>query len=440
MRLPWPHTLLWRSFLLIVLLLGCTLVAWFQIYRQYAQEPRTRQIAQLVVSVINLSRSALLAADHDQRIALLQELNAREGIRIFPAEPDDELQPYPHGLQMRIVQDQVRQRLGAYTRFTGELDGESGFFVSFRVDESVADDEYWLMLPAERVERVLATHWIAWGLIALVSSLLGAWLLVLGINRPLKTLENAARALGRGEKIEMLSEQGPREIATLAAALNQSSRDLTQLESDRALILAGVSHDLRTPLARLRLGIELSGANPEDLAAMEGDIDEMDRIINQFLDFARDQHAETLVMHDISATLEELAEHYRRRGARLDIHIPAGIRLPLRAQSVRRAVINLLDNALRHAGPDLPLKLELQNLGDEVRIEIADRGPGIPEHEVERLKRPFTQLEAARSNTRGSGLGLAIVERIARLHDGRLDLLPREGGGLRALLYLRQTH
>lgn len=439
MRMPWPRTLLWRTFLLITLLLGCSLTAWFQIYRQYAQEPRTRQIAQLVVSVINLTRYALLAADSSQRLALLQELSAREGIRIIPAEADDQLKDFPHGLQMRIVQEQVRQRLGNFTRFTGELHGQNGFFVSFRVDDAVEDDEYWVMLPAERIERVVATHWIAWGFIAILSSLLGAWLLVLGINRPLKTLEAAARALGRGEKIDTLPATGPREISTLAGAFNQMSQDLAQLESDRALILAGISHDLRTPLARLRLGIELSGASSEDLAAMGGDIEEMDRIINQFLDFARDQHAEAPALHDLSASLETLLDTYRRRGANIEARIAPGAILPLRAQSVRRAITNLLDNALRHAGQETPLEVSLQTNSHGLSIEIADRGPGIPPEEVERIKRPFAQLEAARSNARGSGLGLAIVERVARMHQGQLELLPREGGGLRAILHLQQA-
>lgn len=439
MRMPWPRTLLWRTFLLITLLLGCSLTAWFQIYRQYAQEPRTRQIAQLVVSVINLTRYALLAADSRQRLALLQELSAREGIRIIPAEADDQLKDFPHGLQMRIVQEQVRQRLGNFTRFTGELHGQSGFFVSFRVDDAVEDDEYWVMLPAERIERVVATHWIAWGFIAILSSLLGAWLLVVGINRPLKALEAAARALGRGEKIDTLPATGPREISTLAGAFNQMSQDLAQLESDRALILAGISHDLRTPLARLRLGIELSGASSEDLAAMGGDIEEMDRIINQFLDFARDQHAEAPALHDLSASLETLLDTYRRRGANIEARIAPGAILPLRAQSVRRAITNLLDNALRHAGQGTPLEVSLQTNSHGLSIEIADRGPGIPPEEVERIKRPFAQLEAARSNARGSGLGLAIVERVARMHQGQLELLPREGGGLRAILHLQQA-
>ncbi|MEN3112952.1 ATP-binding protein [Uliginosibacterium paludis] len=438
MRFPWPRTLLWRTFLLIVLLLGISLAGWFQIYRQYVMEPRTRQLAQLVVSVVNLTRSALLAADADQRLALLAELNTLEGIRLYPAETNDALVALPDGATMQIVQEQVRRRLGNDTRFTGELYGQSGFYVSFQLDEMDPEDQYWIMLPSERVRRIMATRWLGWGVIAILGSLVAAWLLVLSIGRPLKALEHAARAIGRGEQVPPLSEQGPEEVATLAAAFNQMSRDLEQLDSDRALILAGVSHDLRTPLARLRLGLEMSGARAEDLAAMNGDIEEMDRTINQFLDFARDQHAEPEESVELHAMLEQIVQGYRNRNANVSLIGTGHLEIRIRPQAVRRAVINLIDNALRHGGALPAIEVSLRTAGKMASICVEDRGPGIPAEQVERLKRPFTQLGTSRSNVQGAGLGLAIVDRIARMHGGGLDLLPRPGGGLSALVRLQR--
>lgn len=436
MRAPWPRTLFWRTFLLIILLLAASLAGWYQIYRQYVMAPRTRQLAQLVVSVVNLTRSALIAADATQRIALLGELNTLEGIRLFPAEANDLLLPLPDGATMQIVQDQVRHRLGAATRFTGELNGEPGFYVSFLLDDRAPDDEYWVMLPSERVRRIMATRWIGWGMLAISSSLLAAWLLVLSVARPLKALENAARAIGRGERVAPLTADGPEEVATLAAAFNQMSNDLAQLDSDRALILAGVSHDLRTPLARLRLGIEMSGASQDDLRAMNDDIDEMDRTINQFLDFARDQHAEARAPTELRAMLESIVATYRQRNADVTLDACAPRSAQLRPQAIRRAVINLIDNALRYAGPAPQIEVSLRSDQEGVAICVADRGPGIPADQVERLKRPFTQLGSARTNVQGAGLGLAIVERIARMHEGSLDLEPRAGGGLLAIIRL----
>lgn len=435
-RFPWPRTLLWRSFLMIALLLGGCLLAWVQIYNHYALRPRAIQAARLVVSMVNLTRTALVAADESQRLALVRELDSLEGIRVILAEPADKTVDLPTSAASLQLQERVRKRLGQYTRFATELNGEEGFLVSFRVDENDPEDEYWVMLPKERIFNPAATDWISWGAIVALIALLSAYALVRGLNRPLQALENAARAIGRGETPSALPEHGAREVAAVAQAFNQMSQDLAELDSDRALILAGVSHDLRTPLARLRLGIEMSGAQAADIAAMGQDIEEMDRIIGQFLDFARGSDAEPLGECDLSSLVSEVVQLFQRRAATVSLEAAPNIRLSGRSKSLRRAISNLIDNALRYAGTDSPIDVAVWVKDGTVTIQVADRGPGIPADQVERLKRPFTRLETARSNVHGSGLGLAIVERIARQHGGSLDLLPREGGGLRARLLL----
>jgi two-component system osmolarity sensor histidine kinase EnvZ len=231
-----------------------------------------------------------------------------------------------------------------------------------------------------------------------------------------------------------LPESGPEELETLSRAFNAMSADLARLDEDRTLILAGISHDLRTPLTRLRMEIEMTGADEATRDAMVADVEEMDRTIGQFLDFARTgaENAETLAATDLAVLLTELAEQYRRRGFAVSPapSFPADPRLHVHATTLRRAVANLVDNALRHAGSAQPIELALERIAGAIRIEVRDRGPGIPAEHADRLKLPFTRLEAARSNAVGAGLGLAIVERIARAHGGSLDLLPRDGGGL----------
>lgn len=434
--IPWPRSLLWRSFLLIVLLVTLSLAAWFQIYNHYALRPRAIQAGQTVVSVVNLTRAALVASDDTQRMALLLELNSLEGIRIYPAEPDDPLVALPADEGMQILQDYVRKRLGGFTRFSSEINGASGFFVSFRLDDNSPEDEYWVMMPAEKFAKAGFAEWLGWTTAATLLSLGGAYFLVLGITRPLKALERAARMIGRGEQIEPLPERGSQELVAVAQAFNQMTHDLAQLESDRALILAGVSHDLRTPLARLRLGIEISGASEDDVAAMGSDIEEMDRIINQFLDFARDTHAEPVSSTDITSLVKDISERYVRRGVPLSLPRADKVHGSIRTMAVRRAVTNLIDNALNYAGGDKPVDVSLTRTSNGCMIEVADRGPGIPPEETERLKRPFTRLESARTDAKGSGLGLAIVDRVARMHGGLLELLPRSGGGLQARIHL----
>jgi len=224
-----------------------------------------------------------------------------------------------------------------------------------------------------------------------------------------------------------LPENGPSEIVNLNRGFNDMLSNLRQIEEDRALLLAGVSHDLRTPLARLRLGIEVGSHDEESRQGMVDDIEAMDRIISQFLDFARDGREAPMEMQDPSDVVATVVERQQRAGH--DVRFARGgpARLPLRAIAFLRLVTNLVDNALRHGAP--PVEITTRYANGSAVLEVADRGPGIPTEQVERLKRPFTRGEPARSGAAGAGLGLAIVDRIARLHGGALDLLPREGGG-----------
>jgi len=434
-RWPWrasrvlPDSLLARSFLLIALLLVVSVLAAFQLYRVYEREPLSRELAQQAVSVVNLTRAALVNADPALRPDLLVELNESEGIRVYPVTPGEKLEPLPDDPLFRMVAKRVRDALGARTRFAFARNGVAGFWVSFFIDV----DQYWVMLPRARFEPSFGPGWIGWGAALLILALLGAALIATRLSRPLKALAQAARRIGRGETPEPLAEQGPRELRTVSAAFNRMTRDLEALERERAMVLAGISHDLRTPLSRLRLELEMSGAERTAAESMATDIDEMDSVIGQFLDYARGS-AENASVGDLDALGDEIAEHYARRGRRVSF-VPGGVpRFAFAAKALRRAIMNLIDNALRYAGE--PVEIRSRAEAGNIIVEVLDRGPGIPAAQTERLKRPFTRLDAARSGPGGSGLGLAIVDRIARAHGGTLELLPRAGGGLAAVLSL----
>jgi two-component system osmolarity sensor histidine kinase EnvZ len=426
----WPRSLLWRTFLLLAALVVATTVGWFQIFRAYEVEPRARQISQNLISIVNLTRTALVNSQPELRRELLSDLAEREGIQIYPSEPDERLEPPVDEAVQNLVRELVRRQLGEGTRFASAREGKPGLWLSF----DIADDEYWLRIPRRRLERQIALRWLGWGALALALSLLSAWVIVSRLNRPLRALATSAAAIGKGKTPEPLSESGPEEIRTLSHAFNEMSRDLARLDADRALILAGVSHDLRTPLSRLRLGLEMSGAEPQLKDGMTADIEEMDRIINQFLDFARTDGGETPQHADLAGIAAEVAEHYRRHGRSVATDFAGVPELPLQTMAMRRVVLNLVDNALRYGEKDVGIAVRPE--GTSVVLEVADRGPGIPVSEVERLKRPFTRLEAARSDGGSAGLGLAIVERVVRAHRGSLELLPRPGGGLLAQIRL----
>ena len=422
-------TLFARAFLLIALLIVAALLASLQIYRVYEREPRSRELAQQTVSTINLTRAALVNADPVLRRQLLIELNETEGLRVYPVTASEKTEPLPEDALLERVVQKVRGALREETRFAYSRDGEEGFWVSFFIDE----DEFWVMLPRERFEPGFGLQWLGWLAAVIVAAVVGAWFIASNIARPLAAMRRAAMRLGRGQPHQPLPEQGPREMRTVATAFNRMASNLEAMERERAMVLAGISHDLRTPLSRLRLALEMSGADEHATDAMIADIDEIDAIIGQFLDFARgaDEQKEE---HDIGEVVGELVEHYARIGkdVRL-VHHPVK---PFRfaRMAVRRAVANLVDNALRYAGEPVEIELLASNPG--VAIEVRDLGPGIPPQEVERLKRPFTRLDDSRSGVGGSGLGLAIVERTAQAHGGTLELVPRAPRGLVARLVL----
>jgi len=426
----WPRSLLWRTFLLLAVLVLASTVAWFQIFRAYEIEPRARQISQNLISIVNLTRTALITSQPDRRRELLTELSEREGIQVYPAEPGERLVPPSDRPVVRLVSEMVRHELGETTRFAAEREGKPGFWLSFLID----DDEYWVRVPRERIERQIALRWLGWGALALALSLLAAYALVSRLNRPLRALASAASAIGKGTIPDPVPESGPEEIRTLSHAFNQMSRDLAQLDADRALILAGVSHDLRTPLSRLRLGLEMSGADAQLKNGMTADIEEMDRTINQFLDFARTGGGEARQYADLATIAAEVADHYRRHGKSVTTELASVPEMPLQTLSMRRVLMNLVDNALRYGEKDAGIAVRAEE--GAVVLEVSDRGPGIPATEVERLKQPFTRLEVARSDKGGAGLGLAIVERVVHAHRGRFELLAREGGGLIARIRL----
>ncbi|HEY2818737.1 MAG TPA: ATP-binding protein, partial [Casimicrobiaceae bacterium] len=243
-------------------------------------------------------------------------------------------------------------------------------------------------------------------------------------------LNAAVERVGRGETPPPLPESGPSEFAAVNHGFNAMIGNLRQIERDRAVLLAGVSHDLRTPLARLRLGIEMNARDEATHAGMVADIDEMNRVIGQFLDFARDDSQTALEQKSLNAIVGACVDRYTNAGH--DVRFAPGDMPPmaLRATALSRLTSNLIDNALAYGAP--PVDVTTIRRGGDVVLDIADRGGGIAPEETERLKQPFTRASAARARSdgaAGAGLGLAIVDRIARLHSGRFDLLPRDGGG-----------
>ena len=435
---PLPSSLLWRTFFLLVALLIAVVAAWFQIFLTAEAEPRAQQTSRQIAVIVNLTRTALVSARPESRGQVLRELSDAERIQVHPAEATDQLTPATVLEGAGRVRSLVRAQLGERTRFAGSVNGDVGYWVSFFIE----DDEFWLRLSRERVNYDYPQRLFIWGALATAAALLAAWFIAGRLSRPLKRLAASARAVGRGERPPPLEAEGADEVQQVSNAFNHMATQLAQQEADRALVLAGISHDLRTPLARLRLEAEMT---KDDVArtGMVSDIEQIDGIIGQFMDFARSDTDEARRSIDLTAQATRLVERYTARSVAVTPGQPFEEARPAyvfaRPRGFERALINLIENALRYgkqsaAAPELTVSVVRAD--DLIGIEIADRGPGIAPTEVERMKRPITQMNEARTNTVGAGLGLAIVERFARTHGGRFDLLPREGGGLRARVML----
>jgi two-component system osmolarity sensor histidine kinase EnvZ len=428
-----PRTLLVRTFLLVSLLIVVCVATWLTLFGLAEREPRARQLAQLTVSVVNLTHAALVAADPAKRLALLRDLAESEGVHLYPAERSDAIEDLPDTFFFRVMYDTARSQLGPGTRFAGMVNGQKGIWVSFSVGDT-DDDDYWLMLPGEHAESDFPWHWLGWGGASLTLALLVAWLIVSRVTLPLRALASAAREVGRGKHPDPIPERGAIELQQLAEAFNRMSENLRRIDTERAEVLAGISHDLRTPLARLRLESEMSIIDNEARNGVIADIEQMDAIIAQFLDYARGESSEQAELSDINALVTQVGNTQGRVSGTPFMSLGEIPAVLIYRQALTRALVNLLENARKYGGDQIGLRTRVES--GELMIDVLDRGPGIPESEIERLKRPFTRFETARSNATGTGLGLAIVERIARLHDGTLELLPRDGGGLIARLKL----
>jgi two-component system osmolarity sensor histidine kinase EnvZ len=430
-----PRSLFGRLTLLLIAVVGLAVLASVVLFRVERANLLDRQLSETRIVQLQAIRAALAATDDPERSEALEELAREYDVNIYP-EPDRALRAGAEaGPFMRELALRLRERLGPETEVRFAPRRQMLF-----VRVVAADTPYWIGVPVR--PRAPAdegpTRALVWLLVVLAVLLVAAFLFARYLARPLRELTAAVERVGRGEPASTLPESGPSEIAAVNRGFNAMTANLARIEADRALLLAGVSHDLRTPLARLRLGVEMSAPDEPLRKGMVADIEEMDRIIGQFLDFARgDAEGTGLEDADLAGVVAAAVARYANAGKPVTLVASGVPRMPLRATAIARLVANLLDNALAYGAP--PVEVSVAHDGAHARIEVADRGPGVEAGEVERLKRPFTRASSARARedgAAGAGLGLAIVDRIARLHGGRLDLLPREGGGTLARVTL----
>lgn len=266
-----------------------------------------------------------------------------------------------------------------------------------------------------------------------------AWLFVRQFSAPLKRLVVVARQFGEGHSVRLpVDVDTASEVAEVYHAFNQMTDNIEQANRERELMLAGISHDLRTPLTRMRLSLALLGEDSELARDMVLDIEDMDAILEQFMAFIRDGRDEPAAACDMTALIRETVQPYSQKGHLIELELAEIASIQLRRLSFKRMLVNLIENAIRYGGPHIFIHLSLDRTGSrpQALLCVRDTGPGIDERDQPGVFNPFIRGDQARGGQQGAGLGLAIVQRIVALHDGRIELGNHPEGGLEVKIRL----
>jgi two-component system, OmpR family, osmolarity sensor histidine kinase EnvZ len=434
--------LFWRTYILLVLLVLASVAAWLVTFRELDSRPRAAQGAQQIASLVNMSRAGLVAArDPIERVALARTLSETESVQVVPRKPDDKTLPYAIDPFTERVSERVATRLGSDTVMAREVNGKPGIWVGF----NIANDAYWLQADLARVESM---SWraaaAALGAGAAIS-LLGAAVLARFLNRPLKRLSFAASRVREGDYDSQLDEETVTdEIREVNRGFNRMARELARVEDDRAIMLAGISHDLRTPLARLRLESEMSVPDAEARRYMAADIDQLDAIIDKFLDYARPGSVD-LEPVSLSEVVDREISRFRDAGDMLFTNkLPNSVRVMADEVELGRVFQNLFENARRY-GKSVEtgiaeIEISAGRASDEwALVQVRDRGTGVSPDKLAQLTKPFFRGDAARTAATGAGLGLSVVEKTIGRMGGTFEVLNAPNGGLATRIRLKKT-
>ena len=433
--------LFWRTFFLLGVLLVGSILAWLQTLRALEFEPRALHTAQQIASLVNLSRAALLHADGIARVSLIKTMADQEGVRIVPREPGDRYEPLERSALGLRLAEQLTQRLGPDTIVAQSVNGEKGLWVGF----SINGDPNWLLMDRSRFSPAGGKTWLIWLVTAGALSLAGAAVIARLINQPLKQLSYAANRVRDGDfaASHLDEEVVTSEIREVNIGFNRMAQKLAKLEQDRAVMLAGISHDLRTPLARLRLETEMSVNDEVAREHMVADIVQLDATIDKFLDYARPDHV-TLTPVNLHAVISSCVYAVQdHRELQITMQVPEDLNVLADEVELARVISNLLENARRYGKtPDTAstrVEIAAKAREDWVLIKLRDHGTGVPPEQLANLTKPFFRGDAARTAAAGAGLGLSIVDKTIQRMGGIFALANSSSGGLVAHVQLQRT-
>ncbi len=422
-----PRSLLGRSLLIVLVPLVLLQAVALQIFYGSHLDELSRRLATSVAGEVafmidEIDRApdtrGLVIQETDRHFLFRTSFLREETLRHLP--PPDAPGPVDNDLAAALSADLRRP-------FNVAWNTRPDFI---RVNVQMADGVLRIDVPRKRLYIGTLYIFLVW-LIGSAGLLFGIAALFLRTQvRGIKRLAAAAEAFGMGRDPGPIRPEGAVEVRRAAAAFNRMAERVRRFLAQRTTMLAGVSHDLRTPLTRLRLGLAMLPEIPAgELADMTGDIEEMERLIATYLSFARGEGSEQATRVDFSMLLDEMVASARRGGAEISYDAPEGLAVTVRPEAMRRALMNIVDNARRHASR-IWLSAGLVS-SRRLRIVVDDDGPGIPAARRESVFRPFESADPG-----GTGLGLAIARDIIGAHGGDILLQDRPGGGLRVVIEL----
>ena len=433
-------SLFWRTFFLLALLLAGGVFAWVQTFRALEFEPRAVQAAQQIASLVNLARSALRASDGINRIALVKSMSNQKSVKLAPREPNDKWVPYEVDRFTIAIGQGLRSQLGPDTLVASSVNDVPGLWVGF----SIETDPYWLQADKSSVSPIAISTLSLWVGIALLATIFGSAMIARLINQPLRDLSFAASRIREGEFDSRLDETTlTSEIRQVNMGFNRMARELAKVEADRAVMLAGISHDLRTPLARLRLETEMSVQDEEAKRNMALDIDQLDGIIDKFMDYARPGEVRLVPVHLSSLVEREMAAFRDPTEIQISSRIAIDSKVLADATELGRVFQNLFENARRYGrSPSTGIARVLVSYartGPWVILSVRDFGPGVDPAKLGQLTTPFFRGDTARTAATGAGLGLAIVDKAIQRMGGTFELSNADDGGLMVVMRLKRA-
>ncbi|MBV9538284.1 MAG: HAMP domain-containing protein [Acidisphaera sp.] len=438
----WPRSLATRTAVTVVAGLALVQIAGLLIHALDRMElQRLAQMRETAQRVMGVYRSMALAPS-DERDSLIAELDRRSGMKVTlgTLPPADDMLPVtPQPLMRALRADMAVIPMPAAERPREFVIRGGPSFGAIHVAMRMADG-HWVdvqaQLPPVRPWHSL-TFLTAFLLMWLVAVLLTLWA-VRRLTAPVRTLAAAAEELGRDVNARPLAEDGPAEIATAAIAFNTMAARIRRFVQDRTFLLTALGHDLRTPITRLKLRLEFLEED-ELRRKLLADVDELERMVAATLAFGRDvtgdEPVTTVDLTELARTvLDETADAEPEMAEKLSFEGPQHLTARVRPASLKRALTNLVSNAVKYGGA---ARVRLAEATGTITFVVEDDGPGIPAGELERVFQPFQRLESSRNReTGGTGLGLPIARNILRAHGGDVVLARAPTGGTRAVATL----